>query len=95
MSRVTPPGLQSFIRLSKSLTSSPRAYEGLPRTGADAPRAGHIGARCWRCQQDAIAEDSHRKLIEIDPRNGAYHYNLGLFYKTRGQVRRRRDVKSD
>ena len=36
-------------------------------------------------QHDAIAENSYRKLAEIDPRNGAYHYNLGLFYKTRGR----------
>jgi hypothetical protein len=36
-------------------------------------------------QHDAIAENSHRKLAEIDPRNGAHHYNLGLFYKTWGR----------
>jgi tetratricopeptide (TPR) repeat protein len=42
-------------------------------------------ARMMARQQDAIAEDSLRKLIEIDPRKSAYHYNLGLFYKTRGR----------
>ena len=42
-------------------------------------------ARMMARQQDAIAEDSLRKLIEINPRKSAYHYNLGLFYKTRGR----------
>jgi hypothetical protein len=36
-------------------------------------------------QRDAIAEDSLRKLTEIDPRKSAHHYNLGLSYKTRGR----------
>ncbi|NNH59156.1 prenyltransferase [Rhizobium laguerreae] len=42
-------------------------------------------ARMMARQMDAIAENSLRKLIEIDPRNSAYQYNLGLFYKTRGR----------
>jgi tetratricopeptide (TPR) repeat protein len=42
-------------------------------------------ARMLSRQYDAIAESSYRKLTEIDPRNSAYHYNLGLFYKTRGR----------
>ncbi|MBB4478612.1 prenyltransferase [Rhizobium etli] len=42
-------------------------------------------ARMMARQMDAIAENSLRKLTEIDPRNGAYQYNLGLFYKTRGR----------
>lgn len=42
-------------------------------------------ARMMARQMDAIAENSLRKLTEIDPRNSAYQYNLGLFYKTRGR----------
>src|SRR5262249_33430114 len=42
-------------------------------------------ARMLARQHDAIAESSHRKLTEIDPRKSEYHYNLGLFYKTRGR----------
>lgn len=42
-------------------------------------------ARMMARQNDAIAEDSYRKLTEIDPRKSEHHYNLGLFYKTRGR----------
>src|SRR5262245_57718376 len=36
-------------------------------------------------QHDDVAENSYRKLVEINPRNSAHHYNLGLFFKTRGK----------
>ena len=36
-------------------------------------------------QRDEIAENSYRKLIELNPRESAYYYNLGLFFKTRGR----------
>lgn len=42
-------------------------------------------ARMLARQHDAIAENGYRKLTEIDPRNSAYHFNLGLFYKSRGR----------
>ena len=42
-------------------------------------------ARMMARQHDAIAEDSLQRLIEIDPQKSAHHYNLGLFYKTRGR----------
>ncbi|MDN3276060.1 hypothetical protein QWJ07_17485 [Frankia sp. RB7] len=42
-------------------------------------------ARMMARQRDTIAEDSLRKVIEINPRKSAHHYNLGLFYKTRGR----------
>ncbi len=42
-------------------------------------------ARMLARQGDGIAERSYRRLTEIDPENSAYHYNLGLFYKTRGR----------
>ena len=42
-------------------------------------------ARMLARQYDDIAENSYRKLIEINPRSSAHHYNLGLFFKTRGK----------
>ena len=42
-------------------------------------------ARMLARQRDGVAEDSYRKLIEIDPQKSANHYNLGLFLKTRGR----------
>lgn len=41
-------------------------------------------ARMMGRQQDVLAEHCCKRLIEIDPRRSSYHYNLGLFYKTRG-----------
>jgi hypothetical protein len=35
-------------------------------------------------QYDSVAENSYRRLVEIDPEYPSYHYCLGLFYKTRG-----------
>jgi hypothetical protein len=35
-------------------------------------------------QYDELAENTYRRLAELSPRNGAYHYNLGVFLKTRG-----------
>jgi tetratricopeptide (TPR) repeat protein len=42
-------------------------------------------ARMVARQYDELAENSYRKLTELNPRNSAYHYNLGLFFKTRGK----------
>lgn len=44
-------------------------------------------ARMVSRQRDLIAEDSYKRLVEIDPENNAHHYNLGLFYKTRGRFK--------
>ena len=42
-------------------------------------------ARMLARQRDALAEASYRRLVEIDPDCGSHHYNLGLFFKTRGR----------
>ena len=42
-------------------------------------------ARMLARQCDEIAESSYRKLVEINPEKGGNHYNLGLFFKTRGR----------
>ncbi len=44
-------------------------------------------ARLVARQRDEIAERSYKRLVEIDPTYSAYHYNLGLFYKTRGRFK--------
>ena len=44
-------------------------------------------ARMVARQRDAIAERSYKRLVEIDSDYAAYHYNLGLFFKTQGRFR--------
>jgi tetratricopeptide (TPR) repeat protein len=66
--------LGRMARLYKGQAEQEQALRGLA-----------TAARMMARQQDAIAEDSLRTLIEIDPGKSAYHYNLGLFYKTRGR----------
>jgi tetratricopeptide (TPR) repeat protein len=79
-----PPGNPVFHTVVEKLDAFAKDHEGLPEQEAIL-RGLATSARMLARQQDAIAEDSHRKLTEIDPRNGAYHYNLGLFYKTQGR----------
>jgi hypothetical protein len=38
-------------------------------------------------QRDEVVEQSCRRLIELNPSSASHHYNLGLFYKTRGRFR--------
>lgn len=45
------------------------------------------GARMMARQKDEIAEASSRRLVELNPKAHNRHYNLGLFYKTRGRFR--------
>ena len=42
-------------------------------------------ARMCARQYDGIAEMSYKRLVAIDPQDSAWHYNLGLFFKTRGR----------
>ncbi len=42
-------------------------------------------ARMLARQADEVAERAYRGLVEIDPEKSSYHYNLGLYQKTRGQ----------
>lgn len=44
-------------------------------------------ARLVARQRDEVAERSYKRLVELDPTYSAYHYNLGLFYKTRGRFK--------
>jgi tetratricopeptide (TPR) repeat protein len=44
-------------------------------------------ARMMSRQRDELVETSGRRLVALDPDNASHHYNLGLFFKTRGHFR--------
>lgn len=79
-----PPVDAVFGAVVERLTALAADHVGLPEEEAillGLATAARISAR----QRDDIAEGSLRRLVEIAPRNSAYHYNLGLFLKTRGR----------
>jgi hypothetical protein len=79
-----PPVNAVFHRVVERLATLAQERAGLP--GEEAILRGlATSARVSGRRYDDIAESSHRKLTEIDPRRSAYHYNLGLFFKTRGK----------
>jgi hypothetical protein len=80
----SPPGHSIFQTMVEKLDSLANAYEGKPEQERIL-RGLASSARMMARQKDTIAETSLRKLTEIDPRNNAHQYNLGLFYKTRGR----------
>ena len=79
-----PPVNPLFNGVVETLAAFAKEYDGLP---GEEPilRGLATAARILARQCDDIAEASYRKLVEINPRNSAYHYNLGLFFKTRGR----------
>jgi Flp pilus assembly protein TadD len=79
-----PPGDPVFRNVVERLNSLATTYEGRPEQETILGGLA-TAARMLARQHDAIAESSCRKLTEINPRKRAYHYNLGLFYKTRGR----------
>jgi hypothetical protein len=79
-----PPGHQIFQTMVEKLDRLGKLHEGQPEQ-EQILRGLATAARMMARQWDAIAEDSLRKLTEIDPCKSAHHYNLGLFYKTRGR----------
>lgn len=79
-----PPADSVFRNAVEKLDALAKAYEGQPQQEMIL-RGLATSARMLARQHDAIAESSHRKLTEIDPRNSEYHYNLGLLCKTRGR----------
>ncbi len=80
----SPPDSTVFYTVVERLAALAKSCEGLPEQkrifGARGAAASLLGRQC-----DAIAENSYRKLTEIDPGDSEHHYNLGLFYKTRGR----------
>jgi hypothetical protein len=79
-----PPDSAVFYTVVERLAAFARDQIGLPVEEAIL-RGLATSTRMLARQLDEIAETSHRKLTEIDPGRGAYHYNLGLFFKTRGR----------
>ncbi|ANK91375.1 MULTISPECIES: hypothetical protein [unclassified Rhizobium] len=79
-----PPEHPIFQSMVAKLDRLAKLHEGRPEQ-EQILRGLATSARMMARQMDAIAENSLRKLTEIDPRNSAHQYNLGLFYKTRGR----------
>jgi tetratricopeptide (TPR) repeat protein len=79
-----PPRETIFHTVVEKLDALAKAHDGQPEQERIL-RGLAQSARMLARQHDAIAERSYRKLIELNPRKSADHYNLGLFYKTRGR----------
>jgi hypothetical protein len=79
-----PPAHAVFRTALDRLTALAQDHAGQPREEAIL-RGLATSARMLARQHDDIAESSYRKLIEINPRKSEHHYNLGLFFKTRGK----------
>ncbi len=79
-----PPSHLVFHTMLEKLEVLAKIHEGQPEQ-EEILRGLATSARMLARQRDAIAENSYRKLTEIDPRNSRYHYDLGLFYKSRGR----------
>lgn len=74
------PALQAIVdRLAAARDHADRSEE------EDLLDALATAARLMARQRDALAEASYRRLVEIDPDSRSNHYNLGLFFKTRGR----------
>jgi tetratricopeptide (TPR) repeat protein len=81
----SPPPIDTvFYSVVEKLAALAKDHEGLPEEEAILNGLA-TSARILARQRDEIAENSLRRLSEINPRNGAYHYHLGLFLKTRGR----------
>ncbi len=79
-----PPRDAVFHTIVEKLDGLAKVYEGRPEQEPILEGLA-TAARMLARQCDAIAKSSHLKLAEINPKRSAYHYNLGLYYKTRGR----------
>lgn len=79
-----PPVDAVFYTVVDKLAAFAKGCDGLPERETIL-RGLATAARMLARQRDDIAENSYRKLTEIYPRESAHHYNLGLFFKTRGR----------
>lgn len=78
-----PPDDPLFESVARRLEAMAGEREGEELTGALeglTTAARVMGRRC-----DDVAESAHRRLIELDPGRWELHYNVGLFFKTRGR----------
>jgi hypothetical protein len=79
-----PPAHAVFHTVIERLATLAQEQMGLPGE-EDILRGLATAARMPARQYDDIAESSYRRLVEINSQNDAHHYNLGLFFKTRGK----------
>ncbi len=79
-----PPEDPVFEDVVEKLAAFAEDFEG--QAGEEDILCGlATAARMMARQGDEIAERCYRRLTEVNPQKSAYHYNLGLFYKTRGR----------
>lgn len=81
-----PPEHPLFLSVVSTLTEFSEKAKG-SETEKQLLGGLATAARMMARQKDDIAERSYRRLIELNPRAGNCHYNLGLFLKTRGRFR--------
>ncbi|HMB48962.1 MAG TPA: prenyltransferase [Afifellaceae bacterium] len=79
-----PPVEPIFGAIVDRLTAMAEEYEGRAAE-ENILRGLSVSARMMARQRDRIAETSYRKLVALDPKRSSHHYNLGLFFKTRGR----------
>ena len=79
-----PPTEGVFHSVVEKLSALAEDYRGRGEEEAIL-RGLSTAARMLARQGDEIAERSYRRLTEIKPQDCSHHYNLGLFYKTRGR----------
>lgn len=79
-----PPGEAIYSHVVEILKAFAREHEGLEDENRIL-RGLATASRMMARQRDDIAEASYRKLVDLNPKRCTDHYNLGLFYKTRGR----------
>jgi hypothetical protein len=79
-----PPDAAVFREVAEKLAAIAGLHDGMPDQ-VQVLRGAATAARMLGRQYDTLAESSYRKLAELAPHDGAQHYDLGLFYKTRGR----------
>ena len=75
------PVFDDVVRHLETLAEAHRGSEDETTLLRGLAHAARMAAR----QYDDLAERSYRKLVELTPERASNHYNLGLFFKTRGQ----------
>jgi hypothetical protein len=81
-----PPAAAVFYSIVDSLAALAKDHEGRPTEEAIL-RGLSTASRMLGRQRDSLAEQCYRKLAEIKPLQSHHHYNLGLFFKTRGKFK--------
>lgn len=79
-----PPEEPVFGTIIDRLSALADETEGRPEQ-EPILRGLSTGARMLARQRDGLAEECYRKLTALRPDDSVCHYNLGLFYKTRGR----------